>query len=42
MQLSVRGDRYIELAWLTTSNPANLLEVLKCCIEYPNDSDSTA
>lgn len=36
------GDQYIELAWLTTSNPANLREVLKCCIEYLNDLDSTA
>ena len=40
--LSEGGDQYIELAWLTTSNPANLLEVLKCCIEYLNDSESTA
>lgn len=40
--LSEGGDQYIELVWLTTSNPANLLEVLKCCIGYLNYWDSTA
>lgn len=35
-------DQYIELAGLTTSNPANLLEVLECRIEYLNDSENTA
>lgn len=42
MQLSVKGDQYIDLAQLTTSNPANLLEDLKWCIEYLSDLDSIA
>lgn len=32
--LSEGRDQYIDLDWLTTSNPANLLEDLWCCIEY--------
>lgn len=39
MQLSVKGDQYIDLAQLTTSN---LLEDLKWCIEYLSDLDSIA
>lgn len=39
--LSEGGSIY-RAARLTTSNPADLLEVLKCRIEYLNDLDSTA